>query len=461
MRTLTAKILAVVMLGHVAAPAVAAELPGRDEYAYSFALAVAGDSEFFTVAIPLDVYLSVVDPALRDAGVYNGDGQPVPRIFEHSTEDESGIESETALELIPLYGQQADQPDQLRFLLHEDADGTTLDLKSYNRAADNQRGEKTPSAYIVDVRELEHDLEALEFDWQTLPEGFMGRVKLEDSNDLLHWRALGMATLADLKYEEAQIVQNRVPLARKVSDFMRITWTGLPPAWRLSALTGAYINRAAPAPREWLTLSPAQAGDTDREFIFDVGGYLPADRVNVLLPEENVVVRASVFRRRDQADSWQPAYTGIFYNISRQGNALQSPAAEMRDVRAGQWKIRIDSGVTTERVRLQLGWRPDHLVFLAQGSQPFELVTGRALDAQQQYPQEAVLGDRAIFAMLRESGQAGSATIGSRAVLGGPGLLHIAPPRTWSWRVVLLWGGLVSAIFLVGALVFSLTRQMR
>ena len=39
--------------------AMAAELPGRDEYAYGFPLVTEGESEFFAVDIPLDVYHSV------------------------------------------------------------------------------------------------------------------------------------------------------------------------------------------------------------------------------------------------------------------------------------------------------------------------------------------------------------------------------------------------------------------
>ncbi len=138
---------------------------------------------------------------------------------------------------------------------------------------------------------------------------------------------------------------------------------------------------------------------------------------------------------------------------------MQSPAAVVRGVRAGQWKIRIDSGMTAGPVRLRLGWRPDRLVFLAQGSPPFELVTGRAKDALEQFPQETVLGDNAIFRMLRESGQAGAATVGPRELIAGPDRLEISGNKPW--RVWLLWAGLTGAIVLVAWLVYSLMREMR
>jgi len=450
------------LLATVTGLAMAGELPDRDEYAYGFPLEIQQGSEFLSAEISLEVYRAISDPALRDAGVYNADGQPVPRIFEHPAPEDTSTEQKAVLDLLPLYGQQAEQPDQLRFLLHRNANGTTLELDASAGSVPDgggPDGDRPLTAYIIDVRELEFALKALEFGWQSLPQGFIGTVTIEDSDDLRNWRNLGSSTLAELQFEATRIEQKRVSLSRKIADFLRITWKDIPDAWKLNAVTGIYSEKAAPAAREWLTLDSSVPGDTERELVFDVGGYPPADRVNLLLPDDNVVVRASVFYRRDEQDNWRLAHSGIFYNISRQGSALQSPAVAVRGVRAGQWKIRIDSGMTTGPVRLQLGWRPDLLVFLAQGSQPFELVTGRAQDALEQFPQETVLGDNAIFRMLRESGQAGAAVVGSRELIAGPDRLEISGSKPW--RVSLLWAGLIGAIVLVGWLVYSLMREMR
>jgi hypothetical protein len=70
-----------------------------------------------------------------------------------------------------------------------------------------------------------------------------------------------------------------------------------------------------------------------------------------------------------------------------------------------------------------------------------------------------MLGDRSIFKMLRESGQAGVATLGAREVRAGPDRLEVA--ATKPWRVALLWAGLIGAVLLVAWLVYSLMRDMR
>jgi hypothetical protein len=61
--------------------------------------------------------------------------------------------------------------------------------------------------------------------------------------------------------------------------------------------------------------------------------------------------------------------------------------------------------------------------------------------------------------MLRESGQAGVATVGGREVRAGPDRLEVAVTKIW--RVALLWGGLIGAVLLVAWLVYSLMRDMR
>ena len=69
------KILIALVLTAASGLAVSTELPGRNDYAYRFPLQTGAGSEFFAVDLSFEVYQSVSDPALRDAGVYNAGGQ--------------------------------------------------------------------------------------------------------------------------------------------------------------------------------------------------------------------------------------------------------------------------------------------------------------------------------------------------------------------------------------------------
>ena len=443
--------------GIFAAPVLSQELPSADDYAYAFPLTLKGNTEFFELDVPVDFYRSVSDPSLRDAGVYNADGQPVPRIFEHPAGEENDIEEHITLGVVPLHADVSEQPEQLRLLLQQAGDGINLKLESIETL--KTTADRPIKAYIVDVRDLEHEIIALVFSWPKQPQGFIGRVTVEHGDNLQHWRRLGSASLATLEYGDTRIVQDRVELTEKVSDYLRISWRNMPDSWKLATVTGIYTSQGLSASRDSVTLDSNGPNDSNREFFFDAGGYPPVDRVNLVLPGDNVVVRASIFSRQDGKGRWQLVHKGIFYNMSRQGESLQTNPAGISVSRASQWKVKLDSGVTTDPVQIQLAWRPDQLIFVAQGSPPFELVAGRAQDRLQKFPQKNLLGDSSIFRMLRESGQAGVATVGGREVRAGPDRLEVAVTKIW--RVALLWGGLIGAVLLVAWLVYSLMRDMR
>jgi hypothetical protein len=436
----------------------AADLPQRDEYAYRFTLGVEQAAEYLAVDVPLEVYRAVTDPTLRDAGVYNADRQAVPRIFEHPQPPNNAIEQTTSLGLIPLHGALAAQHEQLRLLMQRDANSTTLSLDTSRTGTGDAPPTPPLAAYIVDLREFDQPFAALDFDWEGAEKGFIGTVTLEYSNDLQHWRRLAQATLADLQYEDTHIQQQRVKLERGAEDYLRVSWRDMPQGWRLKGINGIRSEQA-PVVRDWLELTPVEVSNDQREYVFDAGGYPPSDRLSLLLPGDNVVVRATVSYRHEPKDNWRQVYQGVFYHASRAGNDVTSPAAAIGDTRAGQWRVHIDSGTVNGALRLKLGWRPDRLVFLAQGTPPFELVSGRALDRIEQFPQEALLGDRAIFRMLADSGQAGTASLGPREQLAGAAALVVGATRTW--RVALVWIGLIGAVALVGWLVLSLLRDMK
>ncbi|MBP8272465.1 MAG: DUF3999 family protein, partial [Sphaerotilus sp.] len=444
-------------------PAVAlhaAELPGRDDYAYGFPLTAGAGSEYYMLDLPLEVYRSVADPALRDIGVYNADGQPVPRLIERpesgfgrGEDPEAVVEAEIALGLIPLYGRRAEPSEQLRLLLLQGGNSTRLELDTERPAAADEgadvgaegaEAERTLAGYLVDTRDLEHALQALSLAWPPLPEGFIGTVRVDTSDDLQHWRHLGSAALAELEFEQTRIEQRRVPLDRTVADYLRISWQDMPAGWRLSAVHGLYAGADPALPREWLELDPLASGAVAGERLFDAGGYPPVDRVNLLLPDGNVVVRAGIYYRPPGSEQWRLAHSGVFYNLTRQGNRLRSPAAVVPGgsagpPRAAHWQVRVESGVLPEAVRLQLGWRPDRLLFVAQGPAPFALVSGRAQDEIAGFPQATVLGDTALFQMLRRSGPAGPVAVGSREALAGPAALQLA--ETVRWKVLGVWAG--------------------
>jgi len=356
----------------------------------------------------------------------------VPRIFRHLKAEDGETSRREPLAIIPLFRGQVDTPDDIRLRLRREAGETVLELDSHSvDTADAPT--RILTAYIVQTGEFKQAVHSLEFSWSDTPEGFIGRVQVDGSDDLQHWRRI---------------------------DYLRITWRDLPVSWRLDGVTGVFSDPPPPAERDWLELDPVSHDSEAAEWIFDAGGFPPVDQVGLLLPPDNVLVRATVFHRTSPNGKWRRSYNGIFYHLLgselRSGDALESPPVRVNTARSGQWKLRLDSGSVSGPVRLKLGWVPDRLSFVAQGEGPWELAVGRALDQSNEFD---MLGDAAIFRLLEESASPGNATVGGRRVIGGEE--RLTPPGPDPWPKIGLWVGLIAAVGLVGWLVLSLLRDLR
>lgn len=431
------------------------DIPAEDAYAYRFPLHIEQPAEFLAAELPLEVYGSVSDSSLRDLGVYNAEGRAVPRLIRHPEARSEQLEHATPLGMVPLYGEIEETQRRLRMLMQLHDAGATLQFNS--DLAEPADPELELQAVIVDLREYESTLDALDFYWTGDETGFIGSVTVADSDDLARWSHLASGTLADLEFEGTRIEQRRLEVDREPRDFLRITWREMPSGWHLATANGIRREHAPEHARQWITLEPVKRSENGREFVFEVGGYPPVDRVDLELPGQNVVVRASVDLRHDPDAGWRRAYEGIFYDIVRSGLELRTEPGKVARGPAAQWRVNIHSGRVDGEIKLRLGWRPDRLLFLSQGGAPFTLATGRAQDRIEQYPHHRLLGDKSLFAMLERSGEAGAASVGERRP--GAGAVVMKGARTWTWRTVLVWIGLIAAVGFVGYLVWSLMRE--
>lgn len=449
--------LALAALAAGYAAAAAGQVPDRDEYAWHFPLDIVAPGEFQALDVPFEVYRSVTDPELRDLGVYNAAGRAVPRTFERPEEQVEMLETRAPLGVLPLYGEISEAALRLQLLMQIDEPGTSLKFQSeLPEPADPQLQLR---ALIVDLREHDDRISALEFSGSGAPGGFIGTVIIEDGYDLASWAPLAQGMLADLAYEEARIEQKRIDVDRQPGDYLRVTWRGMPSGWRPESMTAIRRELGPAAEREWLEIPPVERSEDGRSFIYALDGYPPVDRVDLAFPGGRGVVRASVEVRDGPEDEWRQRHDDMFYRIAPSGNELVSSPAVLKPTRSTQWRVQLRSGQVDGDLRLRLGWRPDRLLFLAQGEAPFSLASGRARDQLEQFPQDRQMGDGALFSMLEQAGEPGLATIGARRI--GAGEQALTEVRRWGWRTVLVWTGLLAAVGLVGFLVWALLREER
>ena len=450
-----ASVACLVAIAAVAATPASDTVPAAEAYAFGWPIEPEAPADFYELELSLEVYRSVTDPGLRDIGVYNARGEPVPRLISPQAEPKATPEKSAEIAALPVYAPPDTLVGELSLALERSGDGTSVRIESDASATD--AGPKVLVAYIADLGTPANDLRAVELEWPREIEPLISQLTVEGSLDLDEWFTLGSGTIAGLSQDDANIERRRVALGDRAARYLRLSWRGVPEGWRVTRLLAYHSQSAPQADREWLTLSPISRDGADGGYLYDTGGWASIDRLALALPEENSLVRASVYFWDPVAKRWQRVHNGLFYRLRRDGNAVVSEPVAHAPQRAARWKVIVERGAAESQLGLTLGWRPDRLLFIAQGEAPWQLVAGNAGDAENDFPQARRFSDPEMRKLLEDAGPVGAATLGTREELGGP--LRLEPARSPAWRRWMLWLGLVAGVLLVSGMAWRLLRQ--
>jgi hypothetical protein len=432
-----------------------ADVPALSAYAWGFPIEVSEDASFYSVELPLEVNQSVSDPELRDAGVYNGDGNPLPRMFDQVGDEKEPVERSNPLPMLPLYEAADSRTDDLSLVREGDSLQFKFDLEDLLAPDDDEK----LVAYIVDSRQTDDKAVALDLVWDQTEPGFMGRVMVDGGNDLQNWSPVGSAVVAYLREDSASIEQRRIGLRRGDFDFLRIRWEGLPENWQLSQVMGVYVDGAADAARMFVTLDSSSTDPDDSGRVFSLDGAPVVDQLRIVLPEPNTVISAQVLYWSERRDQWLPAGRGSYHHIIRNDIPVMSDPLRINPARISRFKVVITRGPADVTMQLEAGWRPDRLLFLARGKAPFTLAVGSANDAISDFPQNRIYGDRSLVKLAESNGGVVAATLGPRYPLGGP--KRLVATRQINWRTLVLWFGLVTGVVFVGFMASKTIRELK
>lgn len=430
-----------------AGSAAAAPVPG--DFAYGMELAITGSSPLGAVTLPDAVYRGVTRGDLADLRVFNASGEAVPHQLRR-IEAAPVAAALRVLPLFPVYGSPA-QKQGLFLEIRTDDAGAIAEVRTAAEAADLR-----VLGYLLDASRLEAPVAALELDWPPSAQAGVTPVRVEGSDDLEHWRQLGEASVVGLRYGGHDLRRSAIPLEAVRTRYLRLVFPGAPQALPLTAVSARLAGAPAEPPRRW-----ASAGDTVQpqppgEFILDVGGRMPVDRARVQLSEANTLVQVRLFSRATEQVPWQPRQTGLAYRLRADGEELTGPDLEFPPVSDRYWLLRVEGGLGSAVPRLELGWLPHRLLFLARGEGPFTLAYGSARLA----PADVVDGE--LLAHLTKEQRrlaVATAVAGAPRVLGGEAMLRPpAPPLPWKkW---LLWSTLLLGVALMAAMAVRLYRQL-
>jgi hypothetical protein len=432
------------------APASAAQR--MEDFGYAATIAVETGEALQRVEVPQAAYEGSAQPHLADLRVFNGQGEMVPFAFLPRQAPDEAQAPAVALRFFPLFGAHGVAVQDLDILAERTKDGTLVRVRSVREGG---RDQQRLLAYLVDASEHKVALDILELDWKAIANGFSGSLRVEGSDDLARWSTLIQAApLVSLEFAGERLEQKRVELPGTRYRYLRLSWPAAQPALELTALAG----RAAPArvepERRWKALT-LTAGSKPGEYLLDAGARLPIDRLRIELPEPNTLAAVEVLARDRVEDAWTTQARSVVYRLTRNGTEVSSPPVAVASG-ARFWKLQVDQtggGIGSGLPKVQAGWVPRQIVFVARGYPPFQLAYGNAGVRAGSYPIETVVPGWRFDEPLK----AGNARIGAQREVAGPAALRERRDyKTW-----LLWGALGLGVAILAWMAWQLARQVR
>mgnify|MGYP001311884596 CR=1 FL=1 len=451
-------LLTVIVLG--AGCGTSPKPPEPRDFAFGLPIEISNEGAIFEAPLPLDFYRGLAGNDVTDLCVFNGQGEVVPYAVRKASQDAASAPAPIPLPLFPIPSEPGRQTDDIRVMVQRDASGAVVRMESTGRTSAQTGGEAGAAVYLIDAASLRKPVKALEFDWTAPAEGFVGSFAVEGSNDLEHWSAVVRgSTLASLQYGEYTLVQRRIEFRPVAWKYLRIRRPEALKRVQIVRVSAEPAEDAAEPPRQWVSVGATPKGGEPGEYLFETPGPLPVDRIRIRLPQKNTLAAAELYSRIDAINPWTRRGAGLVYQLHLEEGDLAGPDFALSPSPGRFWMLRVrqsGGGLGQGAPEIELGWVPQHLLFVARGEGPFLLAYGNA-----RHHLENTRVDDLLAGLSHERRGAVSARpagFGARILLGGETRREaslVTDPRK-----VVLWAVLILAVAALAWMSIRLFRQI-
>jgi hypothetical protein len=318
------------------------------------------------------------------------------------------------------------------------------------------QNQSLPSA-LFDTRQENQTVTALSVQAE-LPANAPVQLRAAISSDLAQWTPLalrgslfrfdgpGAPANDTLELEQPLNLQGR---------YLRLDWAGFDGV-HVSGVSGRIAQARPQLVRpQWSLPAGTAQGSTALEWTLPFA--TPVAALALTSSAANTLVPVRVLGRSEAGQPWRALAQGVVYRLGADGSAQAlSPSLPLGHASVRWLRVEATNGMALPTTGLQaaVAFEPLQLVFVASGNGPFELAVGRA-----ETPQAAV-----PLAML---------TAGAGGRLDNIALATVAtvlaagaqPPSTGlgglATRSNLLWAVLLLGVVVLGAVAWSLFRQLK
>jgi hypothetical protein len=356
------------------------------------------------------------------------------------------------LPVFPLYGEVRGKIDDLNVRIEKRADGTIIGIQNQAKP----RGEKILRGYLLDATGGKLPIRALQCDWQGDSSNFVGKVRVDGSDDLAAWSNLAdNAALARLNFDGQQVRRDRVELRPAKFKYLRLSWPENQAALDSLTVLAEPAATLIASPRIFQTIAGSPVSGKAGEYNYDLGGHIPVDRLRVELPQVNSLVQLEIFSRGNANDDWQPTLRTVAYRLRDRETEVTSPDISVSTNSSRYWLLRVDQkggGVGSDVPALQIGWVAQRLVFAARGTGPFQLAYGSSAMKPAVFAIESLIPGYNSETEFKVK----PAPLAGQITLAGAARLR----RGWDYQKIALWSILIAGVGLLAWMALRLSRQI-
>jgi hypothetical protein len=427
----------------------------RDDYARQWPLSLQdGNAGAYRVTLGREVYRSARSPSGGDIEVVNADGVAVPSALFAAEQPLAQAPRYAGVPWFALPAGNAAQQQDIAVISQRAADGSVLKVETH---VSDRGGEALPApkAWLIDASRLREPIVALELTW-TPGSALDTTCRVEGSDDLRAWRVLQpQAQLLDLVRDGQRLQQRRVPLDGS-AKYLRLVQSGQGAGLALAGVRAELAPAVAALPWTWEALRGREQRERDAIWYrFELDGRFPIERADVVLPGNSASEWTLQSRDADDAPWRTRAAPWVAYQVGATAADRSPPKSLVSVIRDRQWRLASRTpagGIPT----LRLGYRPEVMVFVAQGPAPYALVAGSARASRAAAPVPQLID--ALRLRHGSDWRPADASLGTPGVLAGQAAFTPATPQR-DWKAWLLWSILVGGVLVVAGFAFSLLRR--
>lgn len=431
----------------------------REDYVQQWPLVLSSpDAGAYRVTLTPQVYQRMQSPAAKDLVVANADAVPVAASLFQA--DQPLAQSAPAMQVpwFPLPYAGASLSRDVAAISEIATDGS---LRRVELRPDVSAPDGVASEYLIDTSRVKQSITALRIDWAAGQAPFELRFRVAASDELKTWREVqDDARLIDLENNGQRLAEHRIVLSSPVqARYLRLVPMRQDQrSLRLASVQVETAAQAGTAEWQWLELAPQRVVESGAEaFVYRLDGRFPVEVADIAMPGNST--NHWILKSRDgEGAPWEAvAEPWMSYRVDSAGKSTRSPAQPLQEItRDRYWRLSPREAIAGEPPRLRLGYRPEVVVFLAEGKAPYALLAGsaRAQRADAPIPQ-------LVDALRQQRGhdwQPADATLGAMQMLAGEQALTPAPKQR-DWKSWLLWALLVGGALLVAGFAFSLLKK--